>query len=370
MEKVVNEGDFKMKKKEKTTTEPIVETDGVIKVDAKEVVEKVIEDDPIKVTITDEPKNDDVVVVNKDEATTDEPVIMEIVKDEPVKVELPSEKVVNATVPEGLEKLVDFMNDTNGTLEDFVRLNTDYSGVDNTTLLKEYYKSTRPLLDNDDIELIVEDLEHSDELDSETDIRWKKIAYKEEVAKAKKFLEETKDKYYTEIKSKQSATTVEPKQQEAIDFFNRYNEDQESAKQKHQEFVNDTNSLLTEEFKGFDFNLGEKTFRYGVKNPTEVAKKQSDISNFIGKFLDGDGRISDSKGYHKALYAGMNADTMAKHFYEQGRSDAIKESVATSKNITTEPRQTSSQSVFIKGIKAKAVTGSDSSKLRIKRTRN
>jgi len=266
-------------------------------------------------------------------------------------------------LPENIEKLVSFMEETGGTLEDYVRLNRDYSNVNESALLKEYYKKTKPHLDDEDIDIILEDFSYDEELDDEREIRKAKIAYKEEIAKAKNFLEETKSKYYDEIKLRPGVTQD---QQKAMDFFNRYNEEQETAKQKHQEFLQKTKNLLNNDFKGFDFSVGEKKFRYGVKNVDNVVKEQSDISTFIGKFLDKNGNISDTKGYHKALYAARNADTIAQHFYEQGKADAIKEVAAKSKNITTEPRQNASGNVFVNGIKVKAVSGVDSSRLKIK----
>jgi hypothetical protein len=155
-------------------------------------------------------------------------------------------------------------------------------------------------------------------------------------------------------------------QQKATDFFNRYNEDQKAAKQQHDQFVQSTKNLLNDDFKGFDFNVGEKKFRYGVKNVNEVAEAQSDISNFIGRFLDKKGNIADAKGYHKAMYAARNADTIAQHFYEQGKADAVKDVVAKSKNISTEPRKNSSGNVFVNGLKVKAISGFDSSKLKVR----
>ena len=273
------------------------------------------------------------------------------------------QKVTGAELPENIEKLVSFMKETGGTLEDYVRLNSDYSNVNEEVLLREYYKNTKPHLDAEDINIILEDFSYDEELDDEKDIRKIRIALKEEVAKAKSFLEQTKSKYYDEIKLRPGVTQ---EQQKAVDFFNRYNENQAAAEKRHGDFLNRTKQMFNNDFKGFDFNVGEKKFRYSVKNPSEVAEVQSDISNFIGKFLDKDGNVSDHVGYHKALYAARNADTMAQHFYEQGKADAIKEVAAKSKNITTEPRQTSAGNVFVNGLQVKAISGLDSSKLKIK----
>jgi hypothetical protein len=273
------------------------------------------------------------------------------------------EKILGRKLPENVEKLVNFMEDTGGTVEDYVRLNADYSAIDETQLLKEYYKKTKPYLDNEDMSIILEDYEYDEDLDEERDIRKKKIAFKEEVNKARNFLEETKSKYYDEIKLRPGVTQD---QQKATDFFSRYNEEQEVNIVKQKNFKNATSKLFNDDFKGFDFNVGEKKFRYGVKNPSAVAEQQSDITNFIGKFLNKEGEIADAKGYHKALYAARNADTIAQHFYEQGKADQVKDVIAKSKNITTEPRKTSTGSEFVNGWKVKSISSPDSSKLSIK----
>jgi hypothetical protein len=318
----------------------------------KEVVEQIVEEVEQTDSVIEEITEEEIVEVTK----AVEQEVAEAVRDE---------KVLGKQLPENIEKLVSFMEETGGTINDYVRLNTDYSTIDEKTLLREYYKKSKPYLDKDDLDLIMEDnFKYDEDLDEEKDIRRKKLAYKEEVAKAKNFLEETKSKYYDEIKLRPGVTQ---EQQKANDFFNRFNEDQKAAEKKHNDFLQRTKNLLNNDFKGFDFKVGEKKFRYGVKNVNEVAEAQSDISNFIGKFLDKEGNISDAKGYHKALYAARNADTIAQHFYEQGKADAVKNVVAKSKNIKTDPRQTSSGSVFVNGLKVKSISGADSSKLKIKK---
>jgi len=267
-------------------------------------------------------------------------------------------------LPENVDKLVSFMKETGGTIDDYARLNADYSNIDGETLLREYYKQSKPHLDSEEIQFVIEDSFNFDEdLDEARDIRKKKLAYKEEVAKAKSYLDSVKDKYYAEIKLRPG---INPEQQKATDFFNRYNEEQELNKANQERFRSQTDELLNNEFKGFDFKVGEKKFRYGVKDPVKVADNQKDISTFIKTFLNDKGEVVDTKGYHKALYAARNADTIAQHFYEQGKTDAIKNQLAKSKNISTEPRKTQDGNVFIDGFKVKAVSGLDSSKLKIK----
>ena len=313
--------------------------------DSQEVVEEVRETEEIEtpLTLVEETEVNDPVEVSK----------------EPVKQTEPTPQL-----PENIEKLVSFMEETGGTVEDYVRLNADYTNVDNNTLVREYYKQTRPHLDYDDVSLLLEDFNYDEELDDEKEIRKKKIAFKEEVGKAKNFLENLKGKYYDEIKLRPGVTQ---EQQKAVDFFNRYNEEQQQAKQINQDFLNKTSNYFSNNFKGFDFSVGEKKFRYSVKNPDQIAKEQNDIGNFIKMFLNDKGEVIDTPGYHKAIYAAKNADTIANHFYEQGKADAVKDVMAKSKNISTEPRQTSQGEVFVNGLKVKAISGVDSSKLKVKK---
>ena len=374
MSEVKQEGNFKIKSKKTSPKQLGNQSNEPIKVNIDEVKEPVAEE-VAKVVIPEVEESgvgEPVVVVNDTPDDTVKDGIIEIVDEEVQnEVEVLEEQFDNALtnneetgakLPENIEKLVSFMEETGGSLEDYVRLNADYSSVDDKTLLKEYYKQTKPYLESDDVSLLLEDYDYDEDLDEERDIRKKKIAFKEEVAKAKGFLENTKSKYYDEIKLRPGVTQ---EQQKAMEFFNRYQEDQKIAEQQHSDFKSKTNDYFTNEFKGFDFNVGEKKFRYGLQDPNKVAENQSSINNFVGKFLDESGNIKDTKGYHKAIYIASNADKIINHFYEQGRTDATKEIVNKSKNPSTEPRQTGSGE-FVNGIKVKSITGPDSSKLRIK----
>jgi len=374
MSEVKQEGDFKIKSKKTSPKKLGDQSNEPIKVNIDEVKEPVAEE-VAKVVIPEVEENvveEPVVVVNDTPDDTVKDGIIEIVDEEVQdEVEVLEEQFDNALtnneetgakLPENIEKLVSFMEETGGTISDYVRLNADYSSVDDKTLLKEYYKQTKPYLESDDVSLLLEDYDYDEDLDEERDIRKKKIAFKEEVAKAKGFLENTKSKYYDEIKLRPGVTQ---EQQKATEFFNRYQEDQKIAEQQHSDFKSKTNDYFTNEFKGFDFNVGKKKFRYGLQDPNKVAENQSSINNFVGKFLDESGNIKDTKGYHKAIYIASNADKIINHFYEQGRTDATKEIVNKSKNPSTEPRQTGSGE-FVNGIKVKSITGPDSSKLRIK----
>ena len=370
MSEVKQEGDFKIKSKKTSPKQLGDQSNEPIKVNIDEVKEPVAEE--VAKVVIPEVKEEPVVVVNDTPDDVEQDGIIEIVNEEPAQEPAQEpEKVIEQQIqpvaeqrvlPENIDKLVTFMEETGGSVEDYVRLNADYSSVDDKTLLKEYYKQTKPYLESDDVSLLLEDYDYDEDLDEERDIRKKKIAFKEEVGKAKSFLEKTKSKYYDEIKLRPGVTQ---EQQKATEFFNRYQEDQRIAEQQHSDFKSKTNDYFTNEFKGFDFNVGKKKFRYGLQDPGKVAENQSSINNFVGKFLDESGNVKDTEGYHKAIYIASNADKIINHFYEQGRTDATKEIVSNSKNPSTEPRQTSS-SEFVNGIKVKSISGYDSSKLRIK----
>ena len=287
--------------------------------------------------------------------------VIEEIKEEEVK------KVINETpevnLPENVEKLVNFMKETGGDINDYVNLNKDYSSLDNEELLNEYYKQLKPHLNNDEVSFLLEDkFSWDDENDEERDIKLKKLYLKEEIAKAKTYLNNSKSKYYDDIKLRSNSTQGN---KEALDFYNKHNEEQKVIRERHNNFKDTTQKFFNNDFKGFDFNVGEKRFKYKVNNPNDVATNQSDLNNFVGKFLNKQGEISDVNGYHKALYAARNADSIAKHFYEQGKTDAIKDVTARSKNIQQETRP-SQGDVFINGLRVKAISGSDGSKLKFK----
>jgi len=266
-------------------------------------------------------------------------------------------------LPESVQKLVEFMNDTGGDLNDYVKLNQDYSKLDNQDLLFEYYKQTKPHLNNEEINFMMEDQFSYDENDNtETEIRRKKLALKEQVANARNHLDGLKSKYYEEIKSGSKLTS---EQQEAIDFYNKSQEKIERQKKESTDFLNRTNRFFGDQFKGFEYNVGEKSFRFNVSDKERVKQNQSNINNFTKKFLDKNNNMIDEAGYHKSLFTANNADAIAKHFYEQGRADALKDSIAKSKNINMDPRQELTSNFDSGGMKVK-VLGDNSSDFKFK----
>ena len=313
-------------------------------------------------TKEDNPDNEGVVGVNEDanateeqeevqpeEQTQEEGPVLEEVTEQEQKEELAEEvkeaiieaKETGKALPENVQKLMDFMEETGGTLEDYVRLNQDFSSYDNMTVLREYYKQTKSHLTTDEVEFLIDDRFSFDEdVDEEREIKKKKIALKEQVANAKSHLDGQKSKYYEEIKAGSKLTQ---EQQKAVDFFNRYDkeskENEAVLEKQTNTFKTKTNNVFNQDFKGFDFNVGDKNYRFNVKNSNKVKETQSDINNFVKKFLNENNEMSDAKGYHKSLFTAMNPDAVARHFYEQGKADALKQSVAKAKNVNMKPRQ-------------------------------
>ena len=368
-----------------------VDTDGTIKLDFaqinKQSEDAIQERETNEVDVqerTGDSEEVDEEVPQRQEPFQNEGSIIEEIIDEPLSEEATQEAVTlqeevreavaesrsqGIDLPENIQKVIDFMSETGGSLEDYVKLNTDYSKLDNYNLLKEYYQNTKPHLDSDEIDFLMEEnFAFDEEVDDERDIRKKRIAQKEELQKARKHLEGLKSQYYSEIKA---GTKLAPEQQKAIEFFNRYNKENEEAirvaEEQTKTFLQKTDQVFSEDFKGFDFSVGDKKYRFNVKNASDVKNQQSDINNFIKKFLNEKNEMSDAKGYHKGLFTAMNADAVAQHFYEQGKADAMKDSTSRAKNIEMGVRGVHQDVKQVNGWQVRAVeTGRADSKLKIK----
>jgi len=328
-----------------------------IVLETKDTEEKIVEE------IKDTKSENEIVELNSqaaDEQIEDiEPKIVELEQDKEIKP-----LVDKDPLPENIEKLVKFMKDTGGDINDYARLNADYSSINDDELLRQYYAKSKPHLNNEEINFVLEDqFSYDEEVDEERSVKKKKLAYKEEIIKAKNYLEGLKKEYYDEIKLRPSATQEQLK---ALDFYNKYNQEQEKVKEKHGRFSENTKKFFSDEFKGFEFNVAEKRFRYNVNDMESLADKQSNLNNFVGKFFDKAGELKNYNDYHKAIYTAENADTLMSHFYEQGKADAVKDMMAKSKNVDNKPRTTSTGDVFVNGLKVKAIDGVNSSKLKLR----
>jgi hypothetical protein len=333
--------------------------------------EKTVEE-PSGESTSNDSKNEVLELVQDEETVEETKTLSDKIKDIPNKLKDESESVNNnqetSDLPENITKLVDFMKETGGTLEDYVNLSKDYSNMDDMELLKEHYRQTKPHLVEDEINFLIEDsFSYDEEIDEERDIKRKKLALKESIAEAKSNLTSLKDKYYADLKL---SSSMPPEAVEAIEFYNNYKEEQDSSQQLAQQqrsvFEQKTNELFADSFKGFEYKVGDKKYRFNVKDVNNVKNTQSDINSLVSKFVNDNNEMADAQGYHKALFTAMNADSIANHFYEQGKADAIKETMSKSKNIDMAPRGTHEAVTTDSGFKIRAISGDDSSKLRIK----
>jgi len=320
------------------------------KVELQEVQQE--ETPVVEEIIDEETSNDETTVAAEQEESKTEPV--------------EEQKEESIDLPENVQELVKFMNETGGSMEDYLRLSADYTNVDEKTLLKEYYKQTKPHLGDDEIDFLMEDnFAWDEEIDEAKTIKKKQIALKEAVANAKDFLTGLKDKYYKEVKL---GSKLLPEQQKAMDFFNRYNKEQKEADEllakqaKH--FEQETNKVFTDDFKGFNFKVGEKKFRFNVKDVNKV--KSQNLSNVFDKYVNENSLLNNAADFHKSLFAASNPDALANHFYEQGKADAIKQMTAEAKNINMDPRKTADGYVEAGGVKVRAISGDSGSGLKIK----
>jgi len=329
--------------------------------DSPEVDEQVREQNTEEQT---EEKEEAVIeLVQEEEAIEPE----KVVEEQPVPQV--SEKAIEEPkleLPENVEKLVKFMEETGGSVEDYVSLNRDVSAMDNTTLLREYYKKTKPHLDADDVDFLFnKNFAYDEEADEPSDVKAKQLAFKEELYNAQNYFNGAKDKYYADLKLRKQ-NSVAPEYVEAMEYYNNSKQQSEEYNNLQKEFIEKTNKVFNDNFKGFDFKVGENKYRFKVDNTEKVKQYQSDISNFINEFLGDDGAVADASGYHKALFAAKNADRIANHFYEQGRADAVRDAAKKANNINMDPRADNSTIKTNQGDKIRVVSGNSSDKLRIK----
>jgi len=305
------------------------------------------------------------------EEITEEEVVEEKVEEvkEAVKEAVTEAKETGEPLPENIQKVVEFINDTGGSLDDYVKLNQDYEKFEDKELVHEFLKQTKPHLTDEERVFVMEDLySYDEEVDEPKDIKRKKLALKEQVANAKGHLDGQKSKYYAEVKA---GSRLNPEQQKAMDFFNRYNENAKTTERNKSIFDKRTNEVFNNEFKGFEYKVGEKRFRLNIKEADQVKDTQSNINNFVSRFTNKETQeINDAKGYHKSLFTAMNSDLVANHFYEQGKADAIKDSMAKAKNVDMSANQTHGNVIESGGMRVRTISGDSSNDFKVKIGRN
>ena len=277
--------------------------------------------------------------------------------------ELFAEKEANEDLPEDVSKYLKYKQETGRGINDFYKLQKDIDSMEDNAILANYYESTEDGLDSEDIQDIISDKFSFDEdLDDEKDIRKIKLAKKRELSKAKKFLNEQKDKYKVPLES--SGDGLSEDQVDDLDAYKKYIEESKSIeelnKKRYNYFLDKTESVFNNEFKGFEFSVGDKNISFKPGDAQELKNVQSDVNNFVNKFMDNDGLINDPVGYHKAFSVAMNPDKFAKHFYEQGVAATVDNVSRKSKNINMDVRQ-QSQSVSKNGITIRPMGSSSDS---------
>ena len=275
--------------------------------------------------------------------------------------ELFAEKEVNEELPEDVSKYLKYKQETGRGINDFIKLQEDIDKMEDNAILTSYYESTEEGLDEEDIRDIIDDkFLYDEDLDDEKDIRKTKLAKKRELVKAKAFLNEQKDKYKVPLES--SGDGLSEDQQESYRAYKKSVEDSESFaeqnKKKYKYFLDKTESVFNNDFKGFEFSIGDKNISFKPGDAQELKNLQLDVNNFIGSFVGDDGLIADAEGYHKALSVAMNPDKFAKHFYEQGVAATIDDVSRKSKNINMDVRQ-QSQAVSKNGMTIRPVSKSN-----------
>ena len=281
------------------------------------------------------------------------------------KVEKTQEKL-EQILPENVDKLVKFMEETGGTVEDYVNLNRDVSKMDNVDLLREYYRTTKPHLDANDVDFLFnKNFGYDGETDDPSDVKAKQLAFKEELYNAQNHFKTSREKYYADLKLRKQES-VDPEYAKAMEYYQSSLKKNEDHSNLQQTFLKKTDDVFSDKFKGFDFKVGENKYRFKVDDAKKVKEYQSDMSNFVGEFLDKDGAIGDAQGYHRAMFAAKNADKIANHFYEQGRADAIRSAAKDSKNINMSPRQDNMTNKSNDQPKVRAVQDNNPNKLRVK----
>jgi uncharacterized protein (DUF2164 family) len=282
--------------------------------------------------------------------------------------ELAQEKQESEQLPEDVAAYLKYKKETGRGIKDFLKVNESFDDKDPDKLLAEYYAETQEDLDQDDINFMLrEQFGYDEDLDEESEVKRRKLAKKKELAKAKKYFEEQREKYKAPLES--SGLPSSGVDQEELRSYQEYLASAKTAQDENQKryewFQKKTDEVFSNEFKGFEFNVGDKSLVFTPAEAAEIKKTQSDITNFIGKYVGKDGLLEDAKGYHKALAVAMNSERFAKFFYEQGMADAVDDLSRKSKNINMDMRQ-APQQVGKGGVKVAAVNQDSGSGLRIR----
>ncbi len=274
----------------------------------------------------------------------------------------------NDDLPEDVSSFLKFKQDTGRGLEDFIKLNKNLDDVNPDQLLADYWSESKPHLDADDVAFELDNrFGYDEEMDEEAEVRKIKIAKKEELVKAKDYFQKQKEQYGAPLESSGTFATDEERSNFEAYKNNKAQESDviEQNKKRQEFFLEKTNELFSDDFKGFDFKVGDKDMVYKPGTPEQLKKSQSDVTNFINSHVNKDGYVKDAAEYHKSLAVAMNPEAFAKYFYEQGQADAIGDVTRESKNVDM-PVRKAPESVTKGGFKVTSLDNRHGSGLRIR----
>ena len=243
-------------------------------------------------------------------------------------------------LPEDVSAFLKYKKETGRGIQDFLKINEDIDSLKEDDVIKRYLKSTNSHLDDEDIDIMMDEYKYDEDLDDESDIKKVRLAKKKIIAEAKSFLNQEREKYKVPLESRMGNVSQQDK--EELEAYKQYIANAKSIEEENQRkkewFEKQTNDLFNQEFKGFEFNIDDKSLKFSPGDTSELKKLHSNPANFISKYLDESGMLKDSAGYHKALAVAMNPEKFAKFFYEQGKADATDDVTRKIKNIQMSER--------------------------------
>jgi len=273
-------------------------------------------------------------------------------------------------LPEDVAAYYKYKQETGRGLEDFMKVNRNLDEADGDSLLKEYLLITEDALDAEDVEMMMDDYKYDEDLDDEADIKKAKLAKKKAVAKAKKYFEEQKEKYQAPLESRGAGSLEDSEEYQSYkQYVEQSKTFQEEQKRKKEWFEEKTNEVFSDEFKGFEFSIDDKSYVYAPGDRTELKKLQQTPDTWLSRYVDENGLVKDAAGYHRSLAVAMNPEKFARFFYEQGQANAVDDVMRKTKNINMSERP-APQTTTKGGLKIRAVNQDSGRGLKIKSRRN
>ena len=255
--------------------------------------------------------------------------------------ELMAERKEAEELPEDVGAFLKYKRETGRGIQDYLKLQEDFDTMNPDVLLKQYFKDTEIGLDDDDIDALMDEFKYDEDFDDDSRVKKAKIAKKKVIAKAKEHFNSQKEKYKQPLESSgQAIPNAEKEEFEAYrQYIQKAKTQEEDQNRKRDWFLKKTDDVFSQEFKGFEFNIDDKKVVFSPGDAAELKKLQSNPSNFINKYLDESGMVSDAAGYHRSLAIAMNPEKFAKFFYEQGQADATDDVMRKTKNINMSERR-------------------------------